>query len=69
MTRQLRHHYAGGWYHITSRGMGRKAIFRDDRDREHFVELLSEMVGRYGEKRGRSLTLDIRELRSVFAVW
>jgi hypothetical protein len=28
--------------------MGRKAIFRDDRDREHFVELLSEMVGRYG---------------------
>ncbi len=48
MARQLRHHYAGGWYHITSRGMGRQAIFRDDRDREHFVELLSEMVGRYG---------------------
>ena len=48
MARQLRHHYAGGWYHITSRGMGRMAIFIDDRDREHFVELLSEMVGRYG---------------------
>jgi len=28
--------------------MGRKAIFLDDRDREHFVELLSAMVGRYG---------------------
>lgn len=48
MARQLRHHYAGGWYHITSRGMGRRAIFRDDRDREHFVELLSMMAGRYG---------------------
>ena len=48
MARQLRHHYAGGWYHITSRGMGRMAIFIDDRDREHFVELLSEMVERYG---------------------
>ena len=47
MARQLRHHYAGGWYHITARGMGRREIFSDDRDRERFVELLSEMVGRY----------------------
>lgn len=36
------------WYHITSRGTGRRAIFLDDRDREHFVELLAGMVGRYG---------------------
>jgi len=28
--------------------MGRRAIFTDDGDREHFVELLSGMVGRYG---------------------
>jgi len=28
--------------------MGRMAIFIDDRDREHFVELLSEMVGVVG---------------------
>ena len=48
MARQLRHHYAGGWYHITTRGMGRRAIFGDDRDREHFIELLAGMVGRYG---------------------
>ena len=48
MARQLRHHYAGGWYHITARGMWRKEIFEADRDREHFVELLSEMVERYG---------------------
>lgn len=48
MARQLRHHFAGGWYHITARGMGRRGIFEDDRDREHFVELLAGMVGRYG---------------------
>ena len=48
MARQLRHHYAGGWYHITARGMGRREIFADDRDRERFVELLAGMVGRYG---------------------
>ena len=48
MARQLRHHTAGGWYHITARGMGRQAIFGDDRDREHFIELLKGMVVRYG---------------------
>ncbi|HPS07593.1 MAG TPA: transposase [Kiritimatiellia bacterium] len=48
MARQLRHHFAGGWYHITTRGMGRREIFSDDRDREHFVELLAGMVERYG---------------------
>ena len=47
MARQLRHHFAGGWYHITTRGMWRKEIFETDRDREHFVELLEEMVERY----------------------
>ena len=48
MARQLRHHFAGGWYHITTRGMGRREIFSDDRDREHFVGLLAGMVERYG---------------------
>lgn len=48
MARQLRHHFAGGWYHITARGTGRREIFTDNRDREHFMELLPEMVGRYG---------------------
>ena len=47
MARQLRHHTAGGWYHITARGMGRREIFADDRDRGHFVKLLAGMVGRY----------------------
>ena len=35
MVRQLRHHYAGGWYHITTRGMGRREVFLEDRDRGH----------------------------------
>ena len=48
MARQLRHNTAGGWYHITARGMGRREIFLEDRDREHFVELLSGLVERYG---------------------
>jgi len=34
----------GGWYHITSRGNERKAIYRNDRDRRHFLELLAGMV-------------------------
>lgn len=47
MARQLRHHVPGGWYHITTRGLGRRTIFETDRDHEHFLELLSGMVERY----------------------
>ena len=47
MPRQLRHHVPGGWYHITTRGLGRRTIFETDRDREHFVDLLAGMVERY----------------------
>jgi len=48
MARQIRHNVEGGWYRITTRGMGRREIFLEDRDREHFVELLSGLVERYG---------------------
>lgn len=37
----------GGWYHITTRGLGRRRIFGSDRDHEHFIELLAGMVERY----------------------
>ncbi len=47
MARSIRHNIEGGWYHITTRGIGRQRIFVDDRDREHFVELLAEVVDRY----------------------
>jgi len=44
MARQLRHTVEGGWYHITTRGMGRREIYLEDRDREHFVKLMSGLV-------------------------
>jgi putative transposase len=47
MSRPLRIERAGGWYHVTSRGNERRAIFRDNQDRVHFCELLGEMVARF----------------------
>ena len=37
MARPLRVELAGAWYHITARGNERRAIFRSERDREHFL--------------------------------
>jgi putative transposase len=48
MARPLRMDVEGGWYHVTSRGIERRTIFRNDRDRDHFLELLEAMVGRFG---------------------
>jgi putative transposase len=47
MARPLRIERVGGWYHLTSRGNERRAVFRDDKDRAHFCELLEEMVFRF----------------------
>ena len=47
MARPLRIDYAGGWYHLTSRGNERRRIYRDDGDRAHFLELLEELVLRF----------------------
>ena len=47
MARPLRTNYAGAWYHVTSRGQEQQAIFRDDYDRMHFMELLGATVKRY----------------------
>ncbi len=47
MTRPLRVHVEGGWYHVFGRGLERRAIFTEDRDREHFYELLGELSERY----------------------
>lgn len=48
MARPVRVDVAGGWYHVTARGIERRAIFVDGRDHEHFLELMPEMVERYG---------------------
>src|SRR5437762_777408 len=41
MARQLRLNRAGLWYHVTARGNERKPIYRDERDRTHFIELFA----------------------------
>ncbi len=47
MPRALRILHPGAWYHITARSIERRPIFRDKRDRSHFVELLGELVDRF----------------------
>ena len=47
MSRPLRIEHIGGWYHVTARGNERRAIFRDHRDRAHFLELLAAMTKRF----------------------
>ena len=47
MARALRIEAAGCWYHVTARGNERRAVFRDDADRGHFLELLGETVERF----------------------
>jgi putative transposase len=44
----MRLDFAGATHHITARGNGRRNIFRNDRDRRRFLELLEETVRRYG---------------------
>jgi putative transposase len=38
---------AGRRYHVTARGNERKPIYRQDSDRAHFLELLSEASERH----------------------
>jgi len=47
MARPLRIEYDGALYHITSRGNARKPIFKDDEDRETFLEILHNTNIRY----------------------
>ena len=42
MARKLRVEYAGAIYHLMNRGDRREPIFRDDKDRERFLETLGE---------------------------
>ena len=47
MARPLRVDVADGWYHVTSRGIERRAIFKNEAEHEHFLVLLGEMVDRH----------------------
>jgi putative transposase len=47
MARPLRIEYPGAMYHITSRGNGGQKIFRSDKDRVYFLELLAALTDRF----------------------
>jgi len=47
MARPLRLEFAGALNHVTSRGDGRKAIFRGDGDRQVFFDVLADMWARF----------------------
>lgn len=47
MARPLRIEYPGAVYHITNRGNDKKAVFKDDQDRETFLKILAHVNKRY----------------------
>ncbi len=47
MARSLRIQFPGAFYHITCRGIERRKIFLDDKDRCKFLALLSESIETY----------------------
>ena len=47
MARPLRIEYPGAYYHVISRGIGRESIFRNNRDREKFLEYLETAAERF----------------------
>src|SRR5512135_2237813 len=48
MARPLRIEYPGALHHITARGNARKRIYKNDADREAFLETLRDVVKRFG---------------------
>lgn len=48
MARKLRVEYPGAIYHVMNRGDRREAIFKDDPDRERFLETLGEVCVKTG---------------------
>lgn len=47
MARPLRIEFPGALYHVTARGDRQEAIFDDDRDRQVFLKILSEVVAQF----------------------
>lgn len=47
MTRPLRIEFPGTIYHVTSRGEARRAIYRDDHDRQKWLDVLSLVCRRF----------------------
>lgn len=47
MSRPLRLSFPGAIYHLTSRGNARAAIYLDDDDKQHFLDLLANYVDKF----------------------
>ena len=52
MSRPLRLEHSGAIWHVASRGDERRAIFRDDADRERFLAILGSVAIRRHASRG-----------------
>jgi putative transposase len=48
MARPIRVEFPGAVYHVMARGNERREIFRDDQDRQRFLETLAEAVSQFG---------------------
>ena len=48
MARKPRVNFAGALYHVMCRGNQGQAIFKDDRDRERYLDFLKESQKRFG---------------------
>jgi REP element-mobilizing transposase RayT len=48
MARPLRIEFEGALYHVTSRGNAQAPIFLNNQDRESFLQLLQEVISRFG---------------------
>jgi REP element-mobilizing transposase RayT len=48
LARQLRIEFPGAFYHVTSRGNEKKAVFHSTRDREKYLSYLESAYDRYG---------------------
>jgi hypothetical protein len=48
MARPIRVEFEGAVYHVMARGNEWQAILRDDKDRQGFLDVLSQMVERFG---------------------
>ena len=58
MARPVRIDVAGGWYLVTNRGNERRAVFRDDKDRLRFLELLAALPVRFAVRIHAYVLLD-----------
>lgn len=48
MARPLRIQFTGAWYHVMHRGANCQAIYLDDQDKRHFINIFTEIVIIYG---------------------